>query len=311
MDQRQLKYFVAVYERRNLSHAAQQCFVAQSALSRHIAALELELGVTLFQRVPRGMEPTAAGTRLYEHARTILQSIASAERDLKQGAGEVTGEIAIGMPFSAIEGIGLPLLQRLRMLLPKARVILNEGLSPEMFDQLISRSLGIALFYNASADARVRLQPLLHERLYRVGRADLIGEDRAPIRFEELVALPHLMPRQGNSRAISTEPKLLQSLHQNAVMEINSITGLRKALVAGIGCICSPTITMRDLLASGQLVARPVVEPVLTRTLFIGRLVQQPPAPLADALERLVVELIAEQVGAGHWEATLVQDRAA
>jgi LysR family nitrogen assimilation transcriptional regulator len=74
MDSRQLRYFIAVYEQRNLSRAADQANVAQSALSHHIANLEAEFTTALFERKPRGMEPTAAGERLYEHARIILRA---------------------------------------------------------------------------------------------------------------------------------------------------------------------------------------------------------------------------------------------
>ncbi|MBL8265802.1 LysR family transcriptional regulator [Steroidobacter sp.] len=306
MDHRQLKYFVAVYERRNLSHAAQQCYVAQSALSRHITSLESELGSVLFERVPRGMEPTAAGIRLYEHARTILSAIAAAERDLKHGSTQIAGEIVIGMPFSAIEGIGLPLMERVRAQLPQARVVLHEMLSYEMFDQLLSGAVNIALYYNAWPDSGVTLTPLLIEELYCVGRADLLGEDRSAMRFEELLALPHLMLKQGNSRSISTQTRLLQNLHEHAVMEINSINGLRKALIAGIGCILSPKITVRDLLASGQLMARPVIEPTISRTLYLGRTAQQSATPLGELMRRMILELIAEEVDGGAWEAKLI-----
>src|SRR5712675_2946386 len=85
MDSRQLRYFIAVYEQRNLSRAADQANVAQSALSHHISNLEAEFAMPLFERKPRGMEPTAAGERLYEHARIILRAMAAAEREIKQG----------------------------------------------------------------------------------------------------------------------------------------------------------------------------------------------------------------------------------
>ena len=85
MDSRQLRYFIAVYEQRNLSRAADQANVAQSALSHHISNLEAEFATPLFERKPRGMEPTAAGERLYEHARIILRAMAAAEREIKEG----------------------------------------------------------------------------------------------------------------------------------------------------------------------------------------------------------------------------------
>ena len=96
MDSRQLRYFIAVYEQRNLSRAADQANVAQSALSHHIANLEAEFATPLFERKPRGMEPTAAGERLYEHARIILRAMAAAEREIREGGSEIAG---VALPY--------------------------------------------------------------------------------------------------------------------------------------------------------------------------------------------------------------------
>jgi molybdenum-dependent DNA-binding transcriptional regulator ModE len=62
------RYFREVARHGSLRRAAERLFVAQSAISRRIAALEEELGVQLFERRARGMALTAAGQRLLEFA---------------------------------------------------------------------------------------------------------------------------------------------------------------------------------------------------------------------------------------------------
>jgi LysR family nitrogen assimilation transcriptional regulator len=91
MDLRQLRYFRAVYEHGTLSGAAETTRVAASALSHHLSKMEAEFGSTLFTRQPRGMQPTAAGERLYVHAKAILRAMAAAERDIRQAGGEISG----------------------------------------------------------------------------------------------------------------------------------------------------------------------------------------------------------------------------
>src|SRR5262249_28168996 len=110
MDSRQLRYVIAVYEQRNLARAADQASVAQSALSHHISNLEAEFATPLFARKPRGMEPTAAGERLYEHARIILRAMAAAEREIREGANVIAGDISSDMPNSAMNTFGLTLM---------------------------------------------------------------------------------------------------------------------------------------------------------------------------------------------------------
>ena len=125
MDSRQLRYFAAVYEQGNVSRAADICNVAQSALSHHVANLEAEFGTPLFVRQPRGMEPTAAGERLYEHAKLILKAINAAEKDIRQSGEDVSGDIAIGMAYSATKAIGLSMMKTVIARYPKIKLSLT------------------------------------------------------------------------------------------------------------------------------------------------------------------------------------------
>src|SRR5919198_948657 len=71
---RQLRYFAAVAERGNVSRAALDLHLSQSALSEALRKLklELELGVQLLERSARGVAPTPAGTALLPEARAAI-----------------------------------------------------------------------------------------------------------------------------------------------------------------------------------------------------------------------------------------------
>jgi DNA-binding transcriptional LysR family regulator len=73
MDLRQLEYFTAIVKEGSLTEAAKRCRIAQPSLSQQLRALEDELGETLVLRKPRGVEPTAAGRILLEHAERVLE----------------------------------------------------------------------------------------------------------------------------------------------------------------------------------------------------------------------------------------------
>lgn len=73
MNQKQLEYFLKVYEAGSITRAAEQLYLSPQGLSKTILALEREMGVRLFDRAGRQMRPTAAAVWLRERARRILE----------------------------------------------------------------------------------------------------------------------------------------------------------------------------------------------------------------------------------------------
>ncbi|KXF49973.1 hypothetical protein AXA44_21855 [Rhodococcus sp. SC4] len=98
MDSRQLRYFLAVVEYGSVTKAAEVLYVAQPALSQSLRALEKELGVDLFRRVPRGMELTDAGAALLGPARQVVHSSDHADEVVRRIATLERGRLDIATP---------------------------------------------------------------------------------------------------------------------------------------------------------------------------------------------------------------------
>ncbi|RKG95368.1 LysR family transcriptional regulator [Corallococcus carmarthensis] len=81
-----LQSFVAVAEEGHVGRAARRLHLTQPPLSRHILALEDELGTPLFERVPRGMRLLPTGEALLHHARLILAEVEVAARTVREAA---------------------------------------------------------------------------------------------------------------------------------------------------------------------------------------------------------------------------------
>jgi LysR family nitrogen assimilation transcriptional regulator len=307
MDSRQLRYFIAVYEQRNLSRAADQANVAQSALSHHIANLEAEFATPLFERKPRGMEPTAAGERLYEHARIILRAMAEAEREIRDGGTAIAGDISIGMANSGVKAIGVALMRTVLANYPNLKLALTESLSGATLLHLMASEVDLALVYNPQSEKELIAEPVLEEQMFCVGTSEVIGNSSSPIRFEELTRLPLILLRHGlSSRALLDDPVLLKRLETSAILHLNSISGTTGALLAGLGCAVATKLFAREPLESGYLIAREVVEPTLTRTLYLCRLRNRPMTYAMEEMRRLMLALIADQVSRGAWQARLL-----
>lgn len=304
MDSRQLRYFAVVYEQGNVSRAADICNVAQSALSHHVANLEAEFGGPLFVRHRRGMEPTAAGERLYQHAKAILKAIATAEKDIRQSGEDVAGDIAVGMAYSATKAIGLSMMKTVIARYPKIKLSLTESLSSSTLVHLMASEVDLALVYNPPADKRLVSEAVLEEEMFCIGTRAVIGDTDEPVTFDELLAMPIIQLRQGiASRALVDDPALLRKLDARANLQINSVYAIAEAVLAGLGCSVSTKLVMREQLADGSLHARRVVAPELSRTLYLCHLADRPATFVMEAMRKLIIEMISNEIAARGWEA--------
>ncbi|BCS89046.1 LysR family transcriptional regulator [Pseudodesulfovibrio sediminis] len=97
MELYQLRTFVAVAEEGNFTRAGKRVHATQPAVSAHIKALEEELGVRLFNRIPRGVELTHAGEDLVQDAIEVLSAATALKARAVTLGGEVSGEIRLGL----------------------------------------------------------------------------------------------------------------------------------------------------------------------------------------------------------------------
>jgi len=134
MNLRQLQHFVAVFEQKNLSKAAEAIPLSQPALTRSVKTLEDQIGVELFLRHARGATPTAAGERLYHHAKSILAECARAKRDALQPDGEISGSVSIGIGSLFANHIIDDMISRFCEKYPQSMVKVYQG----YFEDLIS-----------------------------------------------------------------------------------------------------------------------------------------------------------------------------
>ena len=96
MELRHLRYFVAVAEEGTMARAAARLHIAQSPLARQIHDLERDLGVALYERLPRGLRLTPAGASFLVDARRVLADAAAAVERVREAGRAVTGPLRVG-----------------------------------------------------------------------------------------------------------------------------------------------------------------------------------------------------------------------
>jgi DNA-binding transcriptional LysR family regulator len=102
---RQLKHFLTVFDHGSFLQASQTANISQPAISKSIHSLEQHYGVTLFKRLPRGVEPTTFAIALEQHARRILLDFEHSNYEMSIMAQGSSGLVRIGVGRSFIRSV--------------------------------------------------------------------------------------------------------------------------------------------------------------------------------------------------------------
>ena len=303
MELRQLRYFSAIAKHGSFSKAAEQVFVAQSALSHQLAQLESELGARLFHRSRRGVVLTEAGRVFLAHATAILRQVEDARASVMNVAGEPSGKVVFGVPHSASNALALPLLQAVREQLPKVELELTEELTGNLVPQLRSGQINLAVLFDDGTLDEFARTVLLDEHLSLISSATAADRPRAAVSLRQALALPLILPAHphGVRPIIETAAREHGLPVPNVVADISSISILRTTLLAGMGHTLLPVMPLQHDLASGALCAVPVA-PALTRRLVLCASKHIPLSAAATAVVQLVQGLTQTLCTSGAWQ---------
>jgi len=157
MDLNQIAVFVRVIESGSFTKAAKILRQPKSRVSRRIAALEKELGVSLLYRTTRQFSPTEAGRALYAQCRSHVYELESAANALQDNAHEVEGLLRVTTTVDVGSTLLGPMLAELATLHPKLRIELR--LADDLVD-LVKEGIDLAIRIGQLQDASLRAKPL-------------------------------------------------------------------------------------------------------------------------------------------------------
>ncbi|MEV4944673.1 LysR substrate-binding domain-containing protein [Streptomyces sp. NPDC053755] len=242
--------FEATVRHASMTRAAQELHVTHGAVSRQIRNLERALGVTLFERGTRSLEPTAQARLLAAAVRDGLDRIDSAARQVSRR--EESGPLALSCEPTLLMRWLIPRLPDLAAQVPGLTVHLSAGGGPVSFER---EAFDLALRRDDfPVPARVSRTPLFDE---------WIGP----------VCSPDLARRLGGADGLSDVTLLHTSTRPHAWDDWRRLTGTRseggpqreqtfehfylalQAAVAGLGVAIGPYALVHDDLVRGQLVA--------------------------------------------------------
>lgn len=137
-----VRSFLAAMDHGSLLGAARTLRVSQPTVSRHIAELESQTGVALFERTGRGLVPTATALALVDHARAMESGALQLTRTLSGAQSQISGTVRITASVPVAVTLLPPVLARMRLTMPDIQI---ELVSSNQVTNLLRREADIAV----------------------------------------------------------------------------------------------------------------------------------------------------------------------
>ena len=255
MDVAALQAFLAVAETGSFSRAAERIFLTQPAVSKRIAALEVQLGTRLFDRIGKRAHLTPAGTVLYERARKLLRDLDDVKRSITDLSGSIAGELRLATSHHiGLHRLPEP-LRRFHASYPQVRLDLRFMDSEQACHEVARGEIELAI---------VTLPPKLESPL----RADMVWEDPLDlvvarhhplaqahdVQIRELTNYPAILPGPGTY----TREIILKALGSwrdkiEVGMATNYLEVLKMLASIGLGWSALPRTMIDDSLSVVQI----------------------------------------------------------
>ena len=168
LETRHLRLVVGIADFGSLTRAGHQLHLTQSALSHQLADLEAQLGVKLFERLGKKMEPTAAGERLIARARIALQQLLDIEYEVQQVASGRDAVIRLTTECYTCYHWLPPALRAFGERYPKVEIQIVPGATSWPIRALLGGKVDLCIVMNLPRDRRVTAIPLFEDEVVAV-----------------------------------------------------------------------------------------------------------------------------------------------
>lgn len=306
MNLRQLRSFIQVVELSSITAAAERLNIAQPALSRQIKALEEELNIPLLRRHGRGVIPTEEGIRLARRAKEILDQVNDLANDISGNHTALSGTITLGLPPTVAEILATRLIERMMQLYPEVKLSIISGFSGHIQDWLLRGKIDLGVAYEEQKSPAIESQPILIEKMFLIQPAkDNAAQDGIPIDAREALAAPLILPTtehglRGRIEAFANAERI--SL--NVMLEVDILPTMLAFVERGLGSTILPLVSVVHLVRAGRLIARPIVNRPIDRTLILMTPLNQPGSRLKTSFAEFLIAEVHAMVTSGQWPGT-------
>ncbi|WP_424987196.1 LysR family transcriptional regulator [Microbulbifer sp. S227A] len=294
------RYFVAAAQAGQVSRAAVELNVSQSAVTTAIRDLEANLGVQLFERRPRGVALTEAGTRFLRHAKELLAVAHEAMNLSADDQTRLRGRVRIGMSYTVAGYFAIPVLARVKRRFAGLDLSLCEDRRDVIEQELVQGRLDLAIILTSNLGERALLDHVTlvqsKRRLWLPSGHRLAGRDDLPLSVIE--DEPYILLTVDEAKNTQIRYWQDRQVSPRIAFETSSVEAVRTMVASGMGITVLSDMVYRPWSLDGQRIETSDITEGVVPQMMIG-VCWNAQAPLGPA-PRAIVDFLMQIFGIDH-----------
>ena len=254
-----MKIFIQVYQTQNITRAAERLHMTQPAVTRAIREIENYYGVTLFERMNRGLSVTESGRQLYAQALHIVESFDIMEKGLRNW--DEFGILRVGASITLGSFLMPGLVAEFGRLHPhlKLKVRISNG---ESLQQLLTdNQLDIAFIEGSVVDPQLKFEAFSKDRLVLIMHPGHPLVNAETLCLRDLMGDSFLLREPGSAgRTFFNNVFAVHGLSVEPAWESMSTQAIIKAVSAGIGISFLPEKLVRSAIDAGYVATHEIAD---------------------------------------------------
>ncbi|MET4045177.1 LysR family transcriptional regulator [Bradyrhizobium sp. RT6a] len=292
---RQLQAFTGVYRTRSITRAARGLGITQSATSLLIQQLEAQLGVKLFDRSTRSVQPTLAADEAVHAAERMLGDALGLSRRMRDLAQARAGRVAFLASAGTASALLPSVLAKFRAGYPDIEIDMRDVAADDLVPRLIATDAEFAIGSVEGEFAELTVETLTRGRLSAIGRRTADFAARRSLTWDELAQMPTIAMRGETRIRMQIDQALgTQGKHLNPTYEVTLINTALAMTAQGLGLAILPA-TMLPADQFPTLIAKPLIRPAITRPVSLLQRQGRTLSPAAQAFVATARTALAER----------------
>ena len=266
---RQIQVFLAIAHHENVSRAAEQLSLSQSAASGALKELESQFDVQLFDRIGKRLKLNEQGRLLRAKAESLMALATELQEGLMQH--DALGNLKVGATLTIGNYLCVDLIEQYLAVAPQAHINLDIANTETITRELLNFDIDVGMLEGEIQHPDLDIRTWREDRLTCFCSPEHPMANKTTTDIDDLCSATWILREIGSGTRQTFDRVMQQHLPKlNITLELEQTEAIKRAVSKGLGISCLSEIALEDDFKRGNLVALEHSSLDFTRTLYLA-----------------------------------------